>query len=919
VKLVRPLATAALAVGIVLAAAAVGLFASARYAPERLAGFAERVLSARLGPVRVGSVHPTFAWGPAIEARDVRTRETGPEGAELVAQRVRVGFDLRRLAQSDFRVARLQLAGVRATVVRSADGVVHPEAARRVLAAAGHQGGGGAARPRDLQGALGALREAANELPALTLEDATIRWHDLAAEPGDPLADAALRSLDVALRHSPLVGGHSLEASGRIEQAGKDRGAFELDVQLPALGEPHGDLALAGLDAALALPWLARWRPVREAELALDGRLGAHLAWRADERADRLAIEVLGLDLRARARVGPERERQQAELASARVAGALVLAPGSLAVEDVELSLGPLRVGGRARLARPFTGEAHFDVAARGEPLEAAPGRAWLRASAQPLALRAADALTAGRLDAWSLRCAGATRAQWAAALADPVGAWPERCTVELAVEDVGVRLGEGQPLRSLRGALVYGHDRLELREVRGRLGAEPLPTLDAKVSGVRAVLAALGEGRLPAPVPPLPGWFTLDAWVQGDRKPGSPSRWQRADVDASRLEHPALLRPIAGLRAVLTPVPFGWDAEIADGWWGSARIEGRARKSGAPPGRIEIEARARGDAGPPPADRADPEAWFRGSFRVELTKLGPFRAKGVAGRVRIEGDRGEISEGDAELVPRGRLVGEVDIGLERRDYVPAAGRLRVEGASLPDLLTDLELDASAMTGTVHLSGDLSAKLIPRGNILRELTGPVTMRLRDGEINQRMNLLLAIAAASDTFNPFRSREVLPYDEIDGELALERGFVRGESLSLVGPAARLVANGRVNVVDAPYPVEAVVGVYFFKTLDTVISKVPLVNRLLLGKDDNLVAAWFALTGPWLDPEARVLPQTLLTSGPMGIVTEGVPGFVRSGVETLARLLGSEPGDLPEGEPGAREAARRPPRAEAGARP
>jgi len=217
------------------------------------------------------------------------------------------------------------------------------------------------------------------------------------------------------------------------------------------------------------------------------------------------------------------------------------------------------------------------------------------------------------------------------------------------------------------------------------------------------------------------------------------------------------------------------------------------------------------------------------------------------------------------------------------------------------------------MTGTVHLSGDVSARLVPRGNILRELTGPVTMKLRDGVIHERMNLLLAIAAASDTFNPFRSREVLPYDEIDGLLALERGFVRGESLSLVGPAARLVANGRVDVVDAPYALEAVVGVYFFKSIDTVISKVPLVNRLLLGKDDNLLAAWFALTGPWADPSARLLPQTLFTSGPMGIVTEGVPGFVRSGVETLARLLdGGAAADER-----AREAARRP--AERGARP
>jgi len=383
-------------------------------------------------------------------------------------------------------------------------------------------------------------------------------------------------------------------------------------------------------------------------------------------------------------------------------------------------------------------------------------------------------------------------------------------------------------------------------------------------------------------------------------------------EFDASRLEHPALLRPIAGLRAVLEPVPFGWDAQIEDGWWGSARVSGHARKSGAPPGRIAIDARARADGGAPPVDRADPDAWLRGRFAVALTKLGPFRASGVTGRVRIEGARGEIIEGEAALVPRGRLAGEVDVALDQADAVPVSGRLRIENGSVPDLLADLSLgDGSAMTGTAHLSGDPSARLIPRGDILEELTGPVTLKLRDGEINQRMNLLLAIAAASDTFNPFRSRETLPYHEIDGALALERGFVRAESLSLEGPAVRLVANGRVNVIEAPYEVQAVAGVFFFKTLDAVISRVPLVNRLLLGKDDNLWAAWFALTGPWVDPEARVLPQTLLTSGPVGIVTEGVPGFVRSGIETLTRLLGGgAPLEPREPVPAPREAARRP---------
>jgi len=906
-KVVRPIAIAALAAGLLLAGALIGLFASARYAPSQLAGLAESLLAERLGPVHVGSVRPGFAWGPAIEVRDLRAAgDPDGAGAELSAARVRIGFDVRRMFQGDYRVARIQVSGLRATVVRSADGALHPAALRRLLDAARAPDAGAP----DRQGALGAARERALGLPAIALDDVALRWRDLAAPAGAPLADVGLRGLHAALRHSTLSGSTSLDASGRLVEGDADRGGFELAAELPALGAPHATLALADLDLALARPWLARLAAAHDAQLEVTGRLAAYVAWRGEEAADRVELEVVGLGLRAAGRIGAKGELEQAELASARASGALVVSSHTLAAEQLVLSLGPLQLEGSARLARPLGEEARIDFAAQGQPLGVETLRAWLRASGLPPARRAADALTAGRLSAWSLRCGGTTRAAWQAARADPIGAWPVGCTLELGVEGVGAKLGDAAPLGNLRGALVFARDRLELHGVQAQYGGEPLPALDLELAGVRAAFAALSDGRIPAPVPPLPGWFTLDDWARGDRKPGDPSRWQRAEVEASRIEHPALLRPIAGLRAVVQPAPFGWDAEIEDGWWGSARFSGHATKSGEPPGRIAIDARARSDGGPPPVDASEPGAWARARFHVALSSLGPFRARGVSGRLRLAGTRAEITEGDADLVPRGRLVGEVDLALDRRESVAASARLRVEGGSVPDLLTDMSLDGNAMTGTAHLSGDLSARLIPRGNILTELTGPLTMKLRDGEINQRMNLLLAIAAASDTFNPFRSRDVLPYEEIDGALALDRGFVRAESLSLVGPAVRLVANGRVNIVEAPYRVEAVAGVYFFKTLDAVISKVPLVNRLLLGKDDNLWAAWFALTGPWADPEARLLPQTLLTSGPMGIVTEGVPGFVRSGVETLVRLLGGGSGGGGEPEAGPREAARRP---------
>ena len=161
-------------------------------------------------------------------------------------------------------------------------------------------------------------------------------------------------------------------------------------------------------------------------------------------------------------------------------------------------------------------------------------------------------------------------------------------------------------------------------------------------------------------------------------------------------------------------------------------------------------------------------------------------------------------------------------------------------------------------------------------NLLADSSGPATLRLRDGEILKRMNVLFSIAQASDTLNPFRSRETIPYERIDAPLQIAGGFASTDALSLQGPALRLVGTGRVNVVESPHEVEAVIGIFYFRALDRVIGVFPILNRMLLGPDDNLVSTYFAVSGPWGDPRASIIPSKSIASGPGSFVLEGISG-------------------------------------------
>ena len=80
-----------------------------------------------------------------------------------------------------------------------------------------------------------------------------------------------------------------------------------------------------------------------------------------------------------------------------------------------------------------------------------------------------------------------------------------------------------------------------------------------------------------------------------------------------------------------------------------------------------------------------------------------------------------------------------------------------------------------------------------------------------------------------------------------------------------------------------------GLFFFRTLDSVISRVPLLNTVLLGKEGNLVGAYAAVTGPWDSLEAKIIPTRTLMKGPVSFVFEGLPDFVRSGLRRVQTML------------------------------
>jgi len=70
---------------------------------------------------------------------------------------------------------------------------------------------------------------------------------------------------------------------------------------------------------------------------------------------------------------------------------------------------------------------------------------------------------------------------------------------------------------------------------------------------------------------------------------------------------------------------------------------------------------------------------------------------------------------------------------------------------------------------------------------------------------------------------------------------------------------------------------------------VVGLVPVLSTILQGKEQGMFGAFFAVTGPWSNPRASLIPTRSFASGPASFVLDSVPGFVRSGLHAIQSVV------------------------------
>ena len=863
--------------GLVLLAASAwaGFRLAARIAPERLRVETERRLSSLLdAPVQIDQTRLSLGWGLILEARGVEVEPGGAAG-RLRVERALARLDPVALLMARFRLDWLALEGARFRIALPAR-------------ASGRSG------EYDLRDTVEALDRAARSLlekwppiRKLEIRSGTILFADSALD--EPLA-IRIEEVSGEARRASFRRRTELRIQARIRDPEGRGGTIALRAE--ADGRIRATLTLERMDLAILAPYASQLGVAS----GLGGEAEGTVGWQHQPgRPHHLDIRLEVSGLRASLLRGEEKSPFAIALDRSALAARIEARPDVLRLEEAEISDGQVTLRAEGSLALPVERRADLRLAVQLLELPllrlrealaylSPEIRAWL----EPLS----DRVEAGRL--LELRVeARTTVAGFRELVESRLRSRPGEITVRAEIADAGLRIGaDDRHLEAVSGSAIWSGDVLELRDVRGRLGTRSLPKLDATVRGLAQIHSLDEVNCIPPPSKiSLPGTRGLRDWIGARHREGAEPAWKRLSIDADWILHPALLCSLEHAFGEISSAPDGLDFTVGHGVWAGIPVRGAGSYRRVPEESLALEL----SLGPPfepmwlePA----PDPWAKGRWEIEASRLGDWRIRGGSGRFRISGSTLRLEDSTLLLAPLGEVEGNAEIALGSEAELP----FRIEGQmrkmDLLDLTASSGLEEELLSGRLVGAGVLTGRLHEGLPFLTDAEGVLSLHAREGKIHQELPLFVAITVASDRFDPFRSREELPYTAIDLVARIQGGQVHSETLSLDAPSLKMVGSGQVGAVP-PHDAEAVLGLFLFPTLDALINRVPVLNRVILGRDENFLGAYFAITGTWKEPKARLIPVKSFAEGPAHFMLEG-PEFIWNGLKRLESLLNPSSG-------------------------
>jgi len=891
-------------VAVFLAAAAIGFLLTPRIASQSLRVEAEERLSQAVGvPVRIGDVRLVLGLGLHLEGTDVLLWREGARAPALQFDRIRATIRPTSLIFGKPSFSRIVFDGARFRIERDSEGSWSPAPIAELAVRRRSARESASPYPEELlsplitvENTVRAILEKRRVADTLEVRNATIVFIDAQAEhPLAPPLFLALDSVRAKLSSSRLTGVNRLEIKARLIDAQGDRGTLEWEGTRNRRGAIRVAMAVTNLGFEALAPYVRSLHPDARIEGSLSGAVVFETASPGDGR---LEVDLVGRSLRT---VEPRPDATTISADRVEVVGTLEITPQTVRLHGARLQGGELAFEAEGTVARPLRPSSFAQVSLAFREVDVSEVRhliGWLPAVEREEAESVVEVVETGRLH--SLRAGGsATLSGWQDFLAGRTRTPPAEFFVDATVSDTVVHVGEDDRLEDLQGRLWWSGNHAEVIDARARLNGSPLPILDLVVDGVTNFLAGDPERRrLVSGGDPLLGLQPLWESLQPDPDDENPTKTGFAlGLQIDRMHHPMFLWPIENASIAIWDTDQGLHIVADEGMWAGIPVSGEADWTFHPEEhlRVQLTASAPAPGAPVAASNRD---WAEGSLVVGVQSDGPWKQQHASSRFTARGGVFRFDDVEIPVNPSGELRGALEVNLGLPDAVPFRLSFALVGGSVAALAEQLGQPAGIGTGSIDLAGSFQGVLRPHTSVLEGLSGLLDVVAVDGTIRRSIPAVVAVALASQAFNPFARREEVRYERCETLLEFEEGRMSTAGFSLDGPDVRVFAAGEVDLLRPPNEVDAQIALFLFRQIDKILEKIPIVNLLLLGTNDNLIGAHFQLTGPWEDPKATAVPLSALASGPASIVEQGptslvlesVPMFMMKGIQAIESMLG-----------------------------
>ena len=271
-----------------------------------------------------------------------------------------------------------------------------------------------------------------------------------------------------------------------------------------------------------------------------------------------------------------------------------------------------------------------------------------------------------------------------------------------------------------------------------------------------------------------------------------------------------------------------------------------------------------------------------------EAIRFGPLEAEGFfrSGDFYIKSSLARLDHGLLKVTGHVKTGGESEIFLN--------SYLKMTDQPVKDIFLSLGFDEDYMNGHLTTESEIAVRGGDAASLVSGMNGGGKFTITNGKVRKSrliFNILdfLSLQKILDKRPSDLIKEGFYFDSLEGNVSVENGICKLHNIIMKSPAFNAVAEGKVDMPGESLDFDLVAQP--FGTIDSLVSKVPVVGYIITGKDKKFLVYSFKVKGPWSKPEVKYVPLKDVGNGTVGFLKRlfFTPGRIFKDMSNITREI------------------------------